>query len=313
MRRRRRTAVADRQRHVAVQHRQRPRRRIVPQQDRVTHDLAVALPYLERQRAAPRPAHMNRRRRAAQRQGWRVEHQRGQQRSAPRTNRIAKCRRAIGPQRARCNQRAEGTGGPQQGPLTDRSQCAVGLRSARQRGCRQRPRGVCCGVGAEWTAVGNFLRDADRATTHALLVLDRLGNRIGGRDASFVTPTATPDPDRTTDRRQPDHERRHARQRQPPPTAQHRDPDGRRHAHRQGHCREASVARKAEQGTPFVAHDRFELTERALWYRGRRHGCKRLVTAYVTRFTPMRIACSCSSGGSVGYVPTSSHPLPRSD
>ena len=42
-----------------------------------------------------------------------------------------------------------------------------------------------------------------------------------------------------------------------------------------------------------------------------RHCTVRLVTAYTKRFTPMRSAASCSSGGSL-YVPTSSHPFPRS-
>ena len=149
--------------------------------------------------------------------------------------------------------------------------------------------------------VRDLEQSRERAASKPLLLLDRAGDGPRRRSRRDPPPECSREERGPDDRRRPDHERDERRQLEP---ATAREPhrargeQGDRRAERPEHAGDAGQAGRARG----LALDEVEDAHRP----------GPLVTAYVKRFTPMRSAASCASGGSSGYVPRSSQPFPRS-
>jgi hypothetical protein len=143
-------------------------------------------------------------------------------------------------------------------------------------------------VAPERARVGNLQCAADRAGAQRLLALDLEREATHGRIAN-QTPTRPPGRRDRDDRdRQPHDERDHPREVDPSrATQQH-------HARREQQRRQPDRRRTTRRGDQPRDASAFAIDEI-----DDRHAAGRLVTAYTNRFTPMRSAASCNSGGSL--------------
>jgi hypothetical protein len=92
-------------------------------------------------------------------------------------------------------------------------------------------------------AVGHFLRHAQRAAAHALLLLNCLGHGIGRGHATFARAPASPEKHGCAKHQNPDQEWHHRRQRKPTAAAKQRNPDCSAHEQRQRRAGNTRVTR----------------------------------------------------------------------
>ena len=141
---------------------------------------------------------------------------------------------------------------------------------------------------------------AHRAAPQLLLAFHGLGDRRRRRRPPHDL-SAVPGGDHgEAERGEPDHERHDPRQFDPSRAAEEQRARAQHHDGHHGHTQRRTQLDEPGHSPALLRHQVED-----------RHDAGRLVTAYTKRFTPMRRACSWSSGGSL-YVPTSSQPLPRS-
>ena len=155
-------------------------------------------------------------------------------------------------------------------------------------------------LAAQRARVGHLEGHAHRPFAHSALRLHCAGDRahttVQRRDRAPTLDT----PCGERQRREPDHERCRRRCAQPARIGER--PRREREHDASGRNPDAGSGRRG--GTDDGAAFPGDLLANV-------HGVGRLVTAYANRLTPKRSACSCNSGGSL-YVPTFSHPVPRS-
>ena len=275
----RRAAIADREHHVVIEHRQRARpfRRL--QCHVLRDDGAIAFAHLEREVRAAHATHRDHGRRAAQHETGGLQFELRQQRAPPGSDRIRQCHGAVRPDAGRRDHGDQRSAGPEQRTLSHVAKLCVRLRRARRFRTGQRTGSMRRGMRAKRTAFRGFRGHTERAAAHLLLMLDRFGNGVRRGAMRIHQTTQAPHRDRTGDRRDPEQERHDPWQNQPPAATEQRDAHRTRREDRQRDGCKSCVAREPEQRRTLVTDDGLQLTERALRNYWRRHGCRRLVTA----------------------------------